>query len=66
MELEAFGRMLCLKWHFRNEKNDIYRDMFKAKPKVNPCNKDGAIELYVSSLKEKRMKAEVPNTNSTI
>ena len=29
MELGAFGRMLLLKWHFRNENNDIHRDMFK-------------------------------------
>ena len=29
MELEAFGRMLRLKWHFRNENKDIHRDMFK-------------------------------------
>ena len=52
MELEAFGRILCLKWHFRNESNDIHRDMFKPKSKVNPHNKDGAIELYLSRLEE--------------
>ena len=33
MELEAFGRMLRLKWHFRNENKDIHRDMFKPKSK---------------------------------
>ena len=60
MELEAFGRMLCLKWHFRNENKDIHRDMFKPKSKVNPRNKDADIELYLSSLKEKLMKAEAP------
>ena len=24
MKLEAFGRMLCLKWHFRNENKDMH------------------------------------------
>ena len=60
MELEAFGRMLRLKWHFRNENKDIHRDMFKPKSKFNPRNKDAAIELYLSILKEKLMKIEVP------
>ena len=60
MELEAFGRMLRLKWHFRNENKDIHRDMFKPKSKFNPRNKDAAIELYLSSLEEKLMTVEVP------
>ena len=34
--------------------------MFKPKSKFNPRNKDAAIELYLSSLKEKLMKVEVP------
>ena len=54
MKLEAFGRMLRLKWHFRNENKDIHRNKF------NTRNKDAAIELYLSSLKEKLMKVEVP------
>ena len=60
MELEAFRRMLRLKWHFRKENKDIHRDMFKPKSKFNPRNKDAAIELYLSSLEEKLMKVEVP------
>ena len=60
MELDAFGRILRLKWHFRNENKYIHRDMFKPKSKFNPCNKDAATELYVSSLEEKLIKAEVP------
>ena len=63
MELEAFGRMLCLKWHFRNENKDIHRDMFKPKSKANPCNKDADIEIRLSSLKEKLMKVEVSHSN---
>ena len=58
--MEAFGRMLRLKWYFRNENKDIHRDMFKAKSTFNPRNKDAAIELYLSSLEEKLMKVEVP------
>ena len=60
IELEAFGRMLHLKWHFRKENKDIHRDMFEPKSKFNPRNKDAAIELYLSSLEEKLMKVEVP------
>ena len=59
MELEAFGRMQCLKWHFLNENKDIHRQMSK----VNPRNKDADIELYLSSLKEKLMKVEVSNSD---
>ena len=61
--MEAFGRMLCLKWHFCNENKDIHCDMLKPKPKVNPCNKDADIELYLSSLQEKLMKVEVSNSD---
>ena len=52
--------MLRLKWHFHNENKDIHHDMFKPKFKFNPCNKDAAIKLYLSSLEEKLMKVEVP------
>ena len=60
MKLEAFGRMLRLKWHFSNENKVIHRESFKPKSKFNPRNKDAAIELYLSSLEEKLMKVEVP------
>ena len=60
MELEAFGRVLYLKWNFRNENKDIHRDMFTPKSKVNPRNKDVIIKQYLSSLKEKLMKVEIP------
>ena len=48
-ELEALGRILRLKWHF------------KPKSSFNPRNKDAAIEIYMSSLEEKLMKLEKPN-----
>ena len=54
MELEAFGRMLHLKWHFCNENKDIHHDMFKLKSKFNSRNKDAG------SLGKKIMKVEVP------
>ena len=53
LELEQFGRMLRLKWHFRNDKRDIPINPFKAKSTFNPRNKDAAIEIYLSSLEEK-------------
>ena len=52
-ELEAFGRILRLKWHFRNEENEFALDQFKPKSSFNPRNKDAAIEIYISSLEEK-------------
>ena len=55
--------MLCLKWHLRNENKDIHLDMFIPKSKVNPGDKDADIELYLSGLKEKRMKVEVSNSD---
>ena len=33
--------------------------MFKPRSKFNSCNKDAAIELYLSILEEKLMKVEV-------
>ena len=63
IELEAFGRMLCLKWQFCHENHDIHCEMLKPKSKVNPRNKDADIELYLSSLQEKLMKVEVSNSD---
>ena len=60
MELEALGRILRLKWHFRNEENVFDLDQFKPKSTCNPRNKDSTIEVYMSSLEEKLMKLEIP------
>ena len=60
MELEALGRILRLKWHFRNEENVFDLDQFKPKSTFNPRNKDAAIEVYMSSFEEKLMKIEIP------
>ena len=54
------GRLLRLKWHFRNEKNKFDQDQFNLKSTFNPSIKDIAIEAYMSSLEEKLMKTEVP------
>ena len=60
MELEAYGRMLRLKWHFRNDEKEFDRKRFKPKSTFNPRNKDAAIEIYLSSLEEKLMNIEIP------
>ena len=60
LELEQFGRIVRLKWHFRDGKRDIPIDPFKTKSTFNPRSKDAAIEIYLSSLEEKLLKIEVP------
>ena len=60
MELEAYGRMLRLKWHFRNDEKAFDQNKFKPKSTFNPRNKDAAIEIYLSSLEEKLMNIEIP------
>ena len=62
-ELEALGRILRLKWHFRNEENVLDRDQFKPKSSFKTRNKDAAIEIYINSLEEKLMKIEIPTDN---
>ena len=59
MELEAYGRMLRLKWHFRNDKKEFHRNMFKPKSTFNPRNKDAAIEIHLCSLGEKLMNIQI-------
>ena len=44
MELETYGRMLRLKWHFRNDEIEFDQNKFKPKSTFNPRNKDAAIE----------------------
>ena len=58
LELEQLGRMLRLKWHFRNDKRDIPINPFKTKSTFNHRNKDTAV--YLSSLEEKLLKIKVP------
>ena len=59
MELEAYDRMLRLKWHFRNDEKEFDRKRFKPKSTFNPRNKDAAIEIYLSSLEERLMNIEI-------
>ena len=54
-DLEAFGRKLRLKWHFRNETGITLRDKFVEKSKFNPKGGDAAIEVYLSCLEDKIM-----------
>ena len=60
IELEAFGRMLRLKWFFRDDEKEFNPDKFKPKSTFNPRNRDDAIEIYLSSLEEKLMNTEFP------
>ena len=53
--LEAFGRKLRLKWHFRNQTNFSPIDPFVEKSKFNPKN-DSMIEVYLSCLEDKIVK----------
>ena len=53
LELEQFGRILRLKWHFSDDKRGIPINAFKTKSTFNTRNKDTAIEIYLSSVEEK-------------
>ena len=59
IELEAFDRMLRLKWFFRDDEKAFNPDKFKPKFTFNPRNKDAAIVIYLSSLEEKLMSMEI-------
>ena len=59
-ELGALGRILRLKWHFWNEKNELDLDLFKPKSCFSPSNKDVAIEIYMIILEEKLIKIKIP------
>ena len=65
-ELQALGRILKLKRHFRNEENEFDLDQFKPKSTFNLRDKDAAIKVFMISLEEKLMKIEIPKTNITI
>ena len=59
MELEAYGRMLRLQWHFQYDEKEFDQKRFKLKSTFNPRNKDVAIETYLSSLEEKLLNIEI-------
>ena len=58
-ELEAYLRMLRLKWHFRNDEKEFDRNKFQPKSTFNPRNKVVAIEINLSSFEEKLMNIEI-------
>ena len=62
--LEAFGRMLWLKQFFQNDKTEFDPYNFKPKSTLNYRNKDTAIEIYLSSPKEKLTSNEIPKDKS--
>ena len=51
-ELENFGRNLRHKWFFRNDERQFNINPLKQKSKFNPDKNDGAIEFYLSLLRE--------------
>ena len=51
--LEKFGRILRLKWHYRNDERFFDHNPFWPKSKLNPSKTDAAIELYISPIEEK-------------
>ena len=59
MELGTYGRMLRLKWHFRNNEKEFDRNKFKSKSTFNLRNKEASIEIYLNSLEEKLTNAEI-------
>ena len=50
-DLEAFGRRMRLKWHFRDEEDTI-PNPFRPKSKYNPRNESVYIEMYLSCVEE--------------
>ena len=54
-DLEAFGRKLRLKWHFRESEDDFSYNPFKKKSSFNPPKVDAAIELYLSKIEDELM-----------
>ena len=63
-DLEAFGRRLRLKWHFRDEESaDFSSNAFRVPSKFKPPHEDAAIEIYLSVLEEKLMSISVEGSN---
>ena len=58
MKLEAYGRMLRLKWHFQSNEEEFDQKRCESKSTFNPRNKDA--EIYLSSLEKKVMNIEIP------
>ena len=52
-DLEKFGRILRLKWYYRNDKQTFDPNPLWPRSKFNPSNTDAAIELYLSQTEEK-------------
>ena len=54
-DLESFGRILRLKWHFRASNNEDTYNPFKRKSTFNPFKNDAAIEIYLSMVEKEIM-----------
>ena len=53
-ELEAYGKMLTLMWHYRDEQREITINSFKKKSKFIRRQKDAVIEIYLGRLDKTR------------
>ena len=49
-DLEKYGRILRLKWHYRNDERNFDRNPFQPKSKSNPSKTDAAIELFLVNI----------------
>ena len=63
IDLENFGRRLRLKWFFKE--NDDFSEVpaFRPKSKLNPRNKDVAIEIFLSKLEDELMEISPEGCN---
>ena len=53
-ELETYGKMFKLMWHYRDEQREITINSFKKKSKFIRRQKDAAIEIYLGRLEKTR------------
>ena len=49
-DLEKYGRILRLKWHYRNDEHNFDCNPFQPKSKLNPSKIDAAIELFLVNI----------------
>ena len=61
-DLEKFGRILRLKWHYRNDKWTFHPNPFRPKSIFNPSKTDADIELYLSQSFFLALKLNIPIT----
>ena len=48
IQLEAYGKILLLKWHFRNDEKEFDRNKLRQKSTFSLRNKNAASEIYLN------------------